>query len=56
MHWILHILLLWLALSSATPPNKCEHRNPPEPLASGDYDFIIVGGGKFTKTFCNCIY
>lgn len=47
MSWkLLHILLLWLAVSTATPPNKCDSKPPPEPLPNGEYDFIIVGGGR----------
>lgn len=45
MKWIISILLIgWLGLS-ASATNKCETRQSPSPLPSGDYDFIIVGGG-----------
>jgi hypothetical protein len=46
-YWTVSIFLLWLALSSATPPHKCDSKPPSSPLPDGEYDFIVVGGGKF---------
>lgn len=37
-------MIAWLGTIVAAT-NKCDPRGTPPPLPSGDYDFIIVGGG-----------
>jgi hypothetical protein len=41
---ILLLLSLWLPFIKSTP--QCEGIQTPTRLESGEYDFIVVGGGK----------